>query len=103
MELRQYNYKEEYKKGKTHKNADAVSKRPHISENSIPFVTKKYPCTEQEADVEPEAIIKSFNEGETAQSLQLLDKIEPQYKKISSALLLKDGVLCKIRNKIIIK
>ena len=55
--------------------------------------------TEQEADVQLATIIKAFNEGETAQSLQLLDNIEPQYKKISSALLLKDVVLCKIRNK----
>jgi hypothetical protein len=114
MELQQYNYKIEYKPGKTHKNADAVSRRPNIDENCNSICIEELPLyeiidicgnkieelkKEQEADVQLAAIIQALNEGETAQSLQLLDNIEPQYKKISSALLLKDGVLCKIRNR----
>ena len=53
----------------------------------------------QATDEQLAIIIQALNEGETAQKLQLLVSEDPQYKKISNTLVIKDGVLCKIRNK----
>jgi hypothetical protein len=53
----------------------------------------------QETDDQLAIIIQALNERETAQSIQLLDSVDTQYKKISNRLVIKDGVLSKFRNK----
>ncbi len=47
MELQQYNYKVEYKPGKTHKNADAVSRRPNIYKNCNSIYIDELPLYEK--------------------------------------------------------
>ncbi len=43
MKLQQFNYKVEYKPGKTHKNADAVPRRPNIDENCNSICIEELP------------------------------------------------------------
>jgi hypothetical protein len=108
MELQQYNYKAEYKPGKTHINADAISRRPCTENKCNSIYIDDLPLYEiidicgdkiddfkigQVTDERLAIIIQALNEGEKAQSLQLLDSVDPQYKKISNTLVIKDGVL----------
>ena len=113
MELQQYHYKLEYKAGKTHVNADAISRRPEMDSCNIiqiedlPLYKVIDICgskidelrKEQEADNQISKIIDALNRGETQQSLQFIEEIEAKYKKICNLLVIKDGVLCKIKNK----
>jgi hypothetical protein len=109
MELPEHNFKVEYKAGKKHVNADALSRMP---ERCNLKTTEDLPLyelidifgskldelkVEQEKDEEKASSFNSFTSGETVEEVEFSKSISHLYQKIYSSLVFKDNIICKFR------
>jgi hypothetical protein len=96
MELREHNFKVEYKAGKKHVNADALSGIPErcnlITTEDLPFYEVIDICgskldelkVEQEKDEELGQVLTALREGETVEGVEFSKSVPHQYQKIYS-------------------
>ena len=111
MELQEHNFKVEYKAGKKHVNADALSRIPErcnlLTTEDLPLYEVIDICgskldelkVEQEKDEELGQVLTALREGETVGVVEFSKSVPHQYKQIYPNLVLKDSIICKKRNK----